>query len=79
MSKIFLHIRAAAYHTQIPLPLFPFRIDWIWQAGFGLLVGTTSGIVAAYSSGQTSLASSGWTGLIGSTSTIASFAGTSEP
>ena len=47
MLKFFLHIRAAAYHIQIPLPLFPFRIDWIWQAGFGLRVGTTSGTVAA--------------------------------
>lgn len=40
-------MRTAVYHTQIPLPLFPFRINWIWQAGFGLRVGTTSGIVAA--------------------------------
>lgn len=40
-------MRATAYHTQIPLPLFPFRIDWIRQAGFGLQAGTTSGIAAA--------------------------------
>ena len=49
--KFFLHIRTTAYPIQIPLPLFPFRIDWTWQDGFELLVGTTSGIIAAYSSG----------------------------
>lgn len=36
MLKIFLYMRTAAYHTQIPLPLFPFRINQIQQAGFGL-------------------------------------------
>ena len=33
-------------YTDTPPP-FPFRTNWIWQAGSGLLAGTTSGIVAA--------------------------------
>lgn len=82
MSKIFPHMRTAAYHTQIPLPLFPFRIDWIWQAGSGLQAGTASGIVSAYLSEQVPLVPFGcfgWLACLAGTSELQNYARILEP